>query len=352
MSKVLKVAAVATLALATLTACDPPVPESLLVAQAERQVQCGDPGEVSLYLDSGYVDLAFTWQEMLSTACPELVLSQTDDVTTADLIGSSVAPECSAIASAPLGFDGAAVVFYLDEAFAINLDGAAIQGIFSGAISNWSDPKLAELNPEIEFPDLEIMVLGSSSQPAIDAMEAWSSRLSGEEADLNLLTDDPSAYFMDLVFELEAGGIALVPMSDALASGATIANIVNAEDQIVLADEQSLYAGSTMFSLKDSEDGGDVVAAFDESLEPQPFPGTGEAAAPYEAMYPVKLYLCGEDSMTLRAAARYLVRLDAQGVIATSTLQALAEDVRVASAVVLGAGLPLPDVSELDGLEG
>jgi hypothetical protein len=183
-------------------------------------------------------------------------------------------------------------------------------------------------------------------------MEEWTSRITGVDIPFELLEVDSEAYFMDLAFELEPGGVALIPMSDALASGATIANIIDSNGETAVSDEQGLYAGSTMFALEDSEDGRDVVARFDENLEPQPFPGTGEAAVPYQAMFPVKLYLCGEDSLTLRAAARYLVRLDAQGVIATSTLQALSEDLRVASALVLGRGLPIPDVSELENLNG
>lgn len=352
MDRVSKVIAVAAMALTTLTACDPPIPESLLVAQAEREVQCGEPGEVLLYLDSGYVDLAYTWQEMLAASCPELSLTPIDDLASADIIGSALEPECSAVTSAPLGFDGSAVAFYLDEAFALNLDGETIQGLFSGQISNWSDPALAELNPDIDFPDLEVVVMESSSQPAIAAMEAWTSRLTGKTQTFDLLLGDTEAYFMDLVFELEAGGIALVPMSDALASGATIANVITSEAEVAVADGQGMYAGSTMFALEQASDGSGVVAIFDPSSEPKPFPGTGEAAVPYEAIYPVKLYLCGDDSLSLRAAARYLVRLDAQGVIATSTLQALSEDVRVASALILGEGLPLPELSDLDNLNG
>lgn len=351
MQKVIRSAAIAAISLATLTACDPPIPESILVAQAERQVQCGDPGEVSLFLDAGYADLGFTWQEMLASSCPDLTLTLVEDAASADLIGTSIKPECPAIASGPLGFDGAALVFYLDEAFALNLNGEAIQGIFSGALTNWSDPLFAELNPEIEFPDLEIAVMESSSQPTIDAMQAWAARLTGQDVSFDLLVNDSEAYFMDLVFELEPGGVALVPMSAALASGATLANVLTEDGSIAAADEQSLYAGSTMFRLQDSADQADVVAVFDAELEPQPFPGTGEAATPYEAMYPIKLYLCGEESLSLRAVARYLVRLDAQGVIATSTVQALSEAVRVESAVVLGKGLPLPDVEELAELD-
>lgn len=78
-----------------------------------------------------------------------------------------------------------------------------------------------------------------------------------------------------------------------------------------------------------------------------PSPGTSEAALPYKALVPVTLTICGEDSLAARAVARYTVRLDSQGLIATSALVALEEKVRVASAGILGTGLPIPEVPEV-----
>lgn len=338
----------ALVVLGTLTACDPPIPESLLVAQAEQTVQCGDAGATTLYLDAGFADLGFTWQELMLASCPDLIFELSYDIADADLVGSVTPPQCEAKAIAPLAYDAAAIAFYLDEAFALTLNGEAIQGIFSGTISNWSDPLIQDLNPEVELPDLEIMVNESSTQPAIDAMQLWTKTITGSEVSFDLLTDDSEVFFSDLVMELEPGSVALIPMSDALVAGATIADVMIQDGSIVVAESQSLYAGSTMFTLTEEES--NVLAVFDPELEPQPFPGITEAAIPYEAMYPVKLYICGDDNLTNRAAARYLVRLDAQGIIATSTLQPLSEDVRIASAVVLGKGLPLPE-SDLSGID-
>lgn len=49
-----------------------------------------------------------------------------------------------------------AVFFNLEGVDALNMDGATIAGIFSGQITNWSDPAIADQNPDTELPDLPI----------------------------------------------------------------------------------------------------------------------------------------------------------------------------------------------------
>lgn len=339
-----KIGLVAIVSLFTLTACDPPIPQSLLVEQAEQVVQCGEAGEVSIYLDPGFADLAYTWNEPLVAACPQLSMFPADAAEDAQIVASIFPVQCEATASAPIAYDAAAIVFYLEEAFSINLSGQAIQGIFSGAITNWSDPLIAQSNPEVAFPDLPISVVPSSNSLLIEAMERWTEELSGASTSFSLLQEDPAVLFSDLVFELPAGGIGLFPLSEATIAGATVANIETA-DGVLLPDQQSIYAASTMFS---TETNGQIITAkFETQATPLPSPGTSDAALPYKALVPVTLTICNEDSLSLRAIARFAVRLDAQGLIATSALVGLEEKVRVASAAVLGTGLPVPEVAEV-----
>jgi phosphate transport system substrate-binding protein len=49
-----------------------------------------------------------------------------------------------------------AVFFNLEGIDSLNMDGATIAGIFSGAITNWSDAAIADQNPDVELPDLSI----------------------------------------------------------------------------------------------------------------------------------------------------------------------------------------------------
>jgi phosphate transport system substrate-binding protein len=345
MSKNLRFAALSVVVLSTLTACDPPIPQSILVARAEQEVQCGEPGEVSIYADYGFADLGTTWTEMLSSACPEIATSASEAASAADLVVSSLAAPCEPIASAPVAFDAAAIVFYLDEAFALNLSSATIQGIFSGVITNWSDKAIAADNPEVAFPDLEITVQPESHPAAIEAMQRWTAQLTGQEVAFTKVAPAADVVLSDLYFEFMPGTIALIPMSDALIAGATPANVVKGDGSIVVPEQQTLYSASTMFGF--TEEDAKVTATFDQNIEPHPSPGTSEVAVPYEAMYPINLNICGEDNLTKRAVARYVVRLDAQGVVATSSVFGVDENLRVASATVLGTGLPQPDMTDL-----
>lgn len=345
MRRPLSVALMGFITAITLTACDPPVPESLLVAQAEQQIQCGEPGSLNVFVDSGFADIGYTWAAIAAENCTELLAEVVESSEGADVIISASAPQCEPLATAPVAYDAATLVFYLDEAFVINLSAPAIQGIFSGEITNWSDELIAKENPEIEFPDLEIIVQSESIQPAISAMESWTANLTGEQVAFSLLQDDRNALFGDLSFEFEAGTIALIPKSDALSAGLTPINIALEDGTFVVSDQQSIYAAGTKFGFTSEETS--VIATYDQNLRAQASPGTTEIAVPYEALYPVNLTICGEDSLTKRAFARYVVRLDAQGVVATTSLLAVNEEIRIASATLLGKGLPLPEVVEI-----
>lgn len=342
MRRPLKIALMGVATLLTLTACDPPIPESLLVAQAEQQIQCGEPGELDVYVDYSFVDLGYTWAGIASENCPELIANVVEFSEDADLIISASPAQCEPLASAPVAFDAASIVFYLDEAFALNLSAEAIQGIFSGEITNWSDEAITRDNPDVELPDLEIMVQPESIQAAISAMEAWTAGLTGESVSFSLLQDDPTAYLSDLAFEYEQGTIGLIPKSDALVAGMTPVNIALADGSFIVSEQQSIYSGGTKFGFSREEN--KVVATYDANIPARPSPGTSGVAVPYEALYPVDLTICGEDNLVKRAFARYVVRLDAQGVVATTALLALGEDIRIASASVLGKGLPQPEV--------
>src|SRR3984957_19543951 len=58
---------------------------------------------------------------------------------------------------------GAVVVTYnLSGNPALKLDGDALSGIFLGTIKKWNDPKLAALNPGVNLPDMDMVVVHRS----------------------------------------------------------------------------------------------------------------------------------------------------------------------------------------------
>ncbi len=61
----------------------------------------------------------------------------------------------------PLGKGGLAIVVNVAGITAnqIQLNGELLAGIYSGAIKNWNDPKIAAVNPSLKLPDLDIRPL-------------------------------------------------------------------------------------------------------------------------------------------------------------------------------------------------
>lgn len=65
----------------------------------------------------------------------------------------------------PLYISPIAVVYNLDlDTEHLNLEGETIAKIFAGEITNWSDPEIAEANPGVELPDLEIIPVNRSDK--------------------------------------------------------------------------------------------------------------------------------------------------------------------------------------------
>lgn len=74
----------------------------------------------------------------------------------ADALASS---RCAADAKAinlPVYISPIAIVFNVEGVTELNLDSSTVAQIFSGKISKWNDPKIAEQNPDATLPDLNI----------------------------------------------------------------------------------------------------------------------------------------------------------------------------------------------------
>jgi len=68
----------------------------------------------------------------------------------------------SGILQLPLYISPIAVIFNLEGIDSLNLDADTIAAIFAGTITNWSDPRIAEQNPDVELPDLGITAVHRS----------------------------------------------------------------------------------------------------------------------------------------------------------------------------------------------
>ena len=68
MRKVISAIALSGAILATLTACDPPMPDSLLVELAERTVVCPETA-VDVAVTESVLDVSSFWNDSLTNAC-------------------------------------------------------------------------------------------------------------------------------------------------------------------------------------------------------------------------------------------------------------------------------------------
>lgn len=84
----------------------------------------------------------------------------------------------------PVYISPIAVVFNVEGVDSLNLSPEVIGGIFAGDITNWNDPAIADLNPDAELPDLDIVPVHRSDDSGTtenfteylseNAPDAWS----------------------------------------------------------------------------------------------------------------------------------------------------------------------------------
>ncbi|MEX5296143.1 phosphate ABC transporter substrate-binding protein PstS [Kocuria sp. CPCC 205268] len=82
-----------------------------------------------------------------------------------------------------------AVAFNLPGVETVNMDGETLAKVFTGEITTWNDPAIAELNPDAELPDTRITVVHRNDESgttenfqeylAAAAPEVWTEEVSG-----------------------------------------------------------------------------------------------------------------------------------------------------------------------------
>jgi len=112
----------------------------------------------------------------------------------------------------------------------------------------------------------------------------------------------------------------------------------------VVPDARLIQTAGTQVDLIKDIDAQLVDFSYNRENEVKPLLGAVDALVPYAPVYAIKMGLCGEDSVNLRNTARYLLRLDAQGVIATGVSSPLPEHIRIAAAALIDAGNPSIDL--------
>lgn len=352
-SSKVKATALAVLISLTLTACDPPMPEELRLAQAEQQVLC-EEGDTTLSTPEAIGDLGSSWSDAVSIGCENMTLSMVEEsATDAGILlaeQSLVASRCTPFATVPVAIDAAVLVTNVPGYFDIYLDASQIIGIFNGTITNWSDSALTVNNEDFPLPDLPIVLPAEATASSKLALSEWITRLAGEPLDLSAVAD--ATGFSESAFALpsEEGAISIASVSAATFAGSSIVSIISEPgnpESIIRPDYEAILSAKTQ--LVSSLQGSKLAVSLDPSIEPTAEEGLSEVVAPYQAVYPVQMALCGEDTTLKRTAARFLLRQDSQGVLATSALMPLPETIRVEAIQIVAVGLPVPALSDSEG---
>ena len=355
-SKVLKSAALALLVSVSLTACDPPMPESLRVSQAELEVQCED-GEVATVFPESMTDLSLSWSDSLLFACENMPLLPLDNtVSDADIViseASLIAGRCTPFATVPVAIDAAVLVVNIPDFFEVFLSAQQIVDIFNGTITNWADPALAELNGEFPLPDLPIVLPTEATPAAKGALSDWIGRLAGVPLDLSSIADATEFNEIGFAAPAQEGSISISSYSAATyLTAATVAVMTDPNDpeSFVRAEYASLLAASTQ--LTSAIEGTSVSVSLDPTIEVQAEAGLDTTVTPYQAVYAMSMALCGQDTTLIRTMARYLLRQDSQGVILSSTLMPLPEAIRIEAIQIVIVGLPISTPAATEETEG
>lgn len=340
---------VASLAIAiglsfTLTACDPPMPEDLKIALAEKTVLC-EPGLVELAAPEAIADLGFGWADAMVAGCSDMQLENVAALSdSAGLVISAtdIADGQQEFLRVPFALDAAVLVVNITDAFEIYLSAETISEIFNGKITRWNDPKVLADNSGIDLPDLEIVLPKEATKAAKVSFSTWIERLTGSPLDLSNIAD-AKASELELASPAENGSIALASYSAATFNGSTIAAVLTEPgniDTAILPATETIYSASTQLVV--SAEGDNLELNIDPELSPIAPEGSIEAALPYQAIFPVQLHFVGDESTLVRTAGRFLLRQESQGVITSGTMLPIPESVRILAVKIVEKGLPKP----------
>lgn len=310
------------------------MPPEVKAALAEQTYTC-EAGDTQLYAIESVAAVAGDWQAAVESNCAGMTITPVAKVSdTVELqIGGNPSNSYSSV---PFAVDAVVVAVKLTDISAVSLSANALEGIWSGQITSWNDPAIAELNPGFELPATPITFGNELDSAQSKPLSDWLTKLAGHQVSL--------VGGAAKLATLAEGALVVSTYSAAMAVGAQLVGITpKAGVDGVIPEVGSINSGASMYRAKSS--GGNVSLTFDPKAKPIAPEGVDVAPAPYQALTIISLSLCGTDSLKTRAAARYLLRQDSQGSLGLSTVVALPENLRVVSLTEVSKGLPEPVIT-------
>lgn len=331
----------------TLTACDPPMPPDVAAQVLEQNYTCVE-GTSSISYPDGLLPVVAELSDALTSACvdPLPAMSQTISKSQADanivITNYALPTPCQPLLSVPYAIEAADIAFQITDASNLTLSPATANAILSGQITNWNDPKISADNQGMAFPDLAIKVRATADPMALEAIAAWFKNLKQDLGSIKVAAGDKNQKFKPLA----EGEIAILPHSEVVAQSLYSAGILigtnkeTGEELVAVPDAQGIASAGTQ--LKPIKKANNLNVKLDPNIEPVAQAGLDEVSTPYQAIYPLQLTICGDESKVNRANALFLLRLDSQGVLGSSNYNQIPEQIRYAALAIVRKGLPTP----------
>jgi phosphate transport system substrate-binding protein len=108
--------------------------------------------------------LRFDYQAIGSGGGVHAILARTVDFAASDapMTNEALAHAPGEILHLPVVMGGVAVVYDLLDGPRLKLDANTLAGIFTGEITKWNDPRIAAVNPDVDLPNYDIVVVHRS----------------------------------------------------------------------------------------------------------------------------------------------------------------------------------------------
>ena len=338
MKRIIGAVLIATLGLATLTACDPPYPPELVETIYEQNPVC-EPGVVPVKALGRAEALVSTFNDTMIGLCPDMSVELNNESPELTIGFEEPTQTKDVYAATPLFVDGGVAVTTFSSGVTLTLSLPVLFKILSGEITNWNDPAILKLNKKIDPIDLPIVVNPSADRNALMSLENWA-KLTKVSVPENLLVSAEENTSVDLL-SLEDGTISIMALSDVLNQGATASAIKT--DVVVTPSDTTVFAGASQFRV--TTKGALLELQQDLSISPELPKGAETADVPYQAVFFGWQVLSGSDNLKTRAVGRFLLRMDEQGTLPSASLIGLPSKIRRAATNLVSKGLKLPKVT-------
>lgn len=348
--KTIKAFAASAMVVTLLTGCNPPMPPEALAALAEATFTCVD-GNVSAHFADEVADGAPFLAENLTANCPGMSMALAPELES-DVIATSTQIPTSAreiYSTVPYAVESGVFVITSSAGATASFSPSTIQGILDGSITNWSDPKIAADNGGISPLEGSITLVLKAQREAVDALKVWYKHYTSKDLVENF--DSATQVALADYENLPEGSIAFMPgavftqlSNVAMVTPMPVNILVDVEKYPTGASPDMMSIQSAASQWKVTKTATAVKVALNFDAKPQPPAGFDEAPAPYQIIYPVNLNLVGNENLSARAVARYLLRQDSQGSL--TLVAGLPVSVRAEALAFVSKGLPTPEVTE------